>query len=595
MTTLSPSKTYHTSGCSSVNDDATQHSHQSAAHIPRSALAEPDLPEHTPHTASLMAVQALKAFSTHNLDDSTLALSKKESHHGIPQCRCRAQIMDSSSNVSSVSPGTATSAIRPADDACNSDIETSQGTSESSIDIITERASVAHGAGKAVSPHAPLPARCLPSSTSPVSTTAQADKAYGKSQVSSGGMPTDCGTLRSTQRSLDAGTSSVTTASFLTKEALDAVNANMTAPILRRSPSKPNQSHLKRPSNSPTVSPKMGSLQHSTASPTKSSLPPRTALPESHVTANHRRAPSSVVSTGATTFYTAHGSPVRSIAYSQSNSSSAEDFHDPVQSDWADYFADIDGEQIEESYSSKLRPNTTGSPVKARVRPSKPELSINIPTKDSALSADQTPVSAFTSATSSSGGASPRPDRLDVSSTSLIAVQLSRIPRISSTKISTARAPTLSSTLKQTRSAQTLRSPKASTGAVNPARTPDSKASSTKSSRHVRTLDSAGSTPVMLDRRSRNNLSKSANVTGFATTEEERTVHASEGSIHGWHFVKSEESLSTDFCFVARGPSRATSASTITAAKTDRRPSTAGMFFNASRGLRTRKNCLLRS
>lgn len=597
MTTLSPPKTYHMPCGSSVIGDTTQQSHQSAAHIPRSALAEADLLDNTPHTASLMAVQALEAFSAHNADDSTLALSKEGLQHGMPECRCRAEIMDSSSNVSSVSSGTATSAIRLADDACNSDIETSQGTSESSIDIITERTSVGHGAGKATSPHAPLPARCLPSSTSPVPATAQADKSYGKSQVPSGGMPTDCGTLRSTQRSLDAGKSSVAKATFLTKEALDAVDANMTSPILRRSPSKMHQPHTKQPLSSSTVSPKMQSSQHSAASPTKPSPPPRTAPPGSHIHAKHRRAPSSVVSTGATTFYTAHGSPVRSIAYSQSNCSSAEDFHDPVQSDWADDFADIDGKQIEESYSSKLRTNTTGSPVKARARPSKPELSINIPTRDSALSADQTPVSAFTSATSSSGGASPRPDHLDVSSTSLIAMQSSRIPRISSTKISTARAPTLSSTLKQTKSAQTLRSPKASTGAANPARTPDSKPSSTKSPRHVRTLDSAGSTPVMLDRRTRNNLSKSASVTGFATTKAERTLQASEGGLHGrwWHFVTFEESLSTDLCSVARGPSRATSASTITAAKNNSRPPTTGMFFHTSIGLRTCKDCLLRS
>jgi hypothetical protein len=79
----------------------------------------------------------------------------------------------------------------------------------------------------------------------------------------------------------------------------------------------------------------------------------------------------------------------------------------------------------------------------------------------------------------------------------------SRIPRMSVSKGSSARAPTLSSTLKQTKSTQTLRSPKATKGKVEQKVATASKAAGMRSLRHVRTVDSTGSTPILSNRKSR--------------------------------------------------------------------------------------------
>ncbi|KAJ4982589.1 hypothetical protein SVAN01_11917 [Stagonosporopsis vannaccii] len=486
MTTFPPFKASSTPGFASVTDNAIQHSNHGATRAPRSAFPEPGVLDNTPQLTSLTAMRALEAFTSHNAD-GTLALSRKDSHH--------------------VSPRTAIATCRPVDDTWNSDVDAAgHGTSESSIDIITERGSISRKDGKAASQRTPSPARRLSSPTSPMFSTAQADKPGGQSKAQSGDNSTDHERLRAPRSSYDMEETTTVKATFLTKEALDAVDANTISPKLRRSPTQKRQSPTKQPWNSLTMSPKMGSLRRSTGSPTKPSTPPRTALLGSHIVSEHRRAPSSVVSTGATTFHTAHGSPVRSTVCSQSSYSSAEDCADHAHHahpDLPDEPADIGGKQIDELHSDRSNTNTPGSSMKVRARPSKPQLSISIPSRDSASGVRKTPVSALVSPTSSSSGASPGSDRLDVSSASCPAMQSSRIPRISPGKGSTVRAPTLSSMLKQTKSAQTLRPSEASKRTADPSPMPDNKVSPTNAPRHVRTLDNTGSTPVILDRGTR--------------------------------------------------------------------------------------------
>lgn len=427
---------------------------------------------------------------------------------------------------------------------------------------------------RAAGPRKSLPTR-WPSSKPPLSPNAQGDGAR------LGGSPSDHGALRTTQSSLDIGNASAVKATFLTKEALDAVNANMTSPTLRRSPPKMQQAPAKQPWNSPAVSHKSGSPQRSSGSPIRPTTP-QTAFIRSHVVAEHRRAPSSVVSTGATTFHTAHGSPVRSSAFSHSSYSSAEELLE-AQSQSPDDFADMNQTHVIESHSSRSKTNTVKSPTKVRARPSKPELSINIPSRDSVSGATQTPVSALSSASNSPDRASSELDRPDVSNTSFSAMPSSRIPRMSSSKGSTVRAPTLSSTLKQTKSVQTLKSPKASNEATDSNRTPGSKMSPTRSPRHVRTLDSAGSTPILLDRKSRK-FNIPASTIEVSPTETGTTSRATEDRVYGplIRCITFGASALADCHSIARTPSRATSTSTIRAPKADRGSSMTGVLVNAS-------------
>jgi hypothetical protein len=208
--------------------------------------------------------------------------------------------------------------------ACDSDVETVQGSSEASVDIITDRDIHGYTNVRTASPRKPLPAQWLPLLNSATSTTIQKAKAHDGTKGSLSGSPVERKTVRGTRSSINLGSAQSNKSSFLTKEALDAVNANFTSPIPCRSLSKDQRSPTKVPWNSPTVSPKVGSPRPNTVSPTKPS-PTWTTRLGTHVTGDHRRAPSSIISTGATSFHTAHGSPVRSPAISQSSFSSAEE------------------------------------------------------------------------------------------------------------------------------------------------------------------------------------------------------------------------------------------------------------------------------
>ena len=406
-----------------------------------------------------------------------------------------------------------------------SDEETVQGSSEASVDIITERNEPVYSDVRSASPRKPLPAQWFPPSQSPTLASSQRARAHGDTQVSPNGSPVDRRPLRTTRSSVDVGKAHADTTSFLTKEALDAVDANITSPTLRRSPSKLQRSPTKVPWNSPTVSPKVGSLRHNIASPSKPS-PPRTMHLGVHVTADHKRAPSSIVSTGATSFHTAHGSPVRSSACSQSSFSSTEDLIDSVYFHCSDYVADVDVEQVDRS-NDKGKAPTTSTATSLRSRVSRPELKIRIPPPDTALDADRRSAPTLPSATSSTAVsvAESNSPGIEHAIGQPGATMHSRIPRMSISKGSSARAPTLSSTLKQTKSTQTLRSPKATTGKVELKFAMTSKAAGTKSLRHVRTVDGTESTPILSNRKNRE-FSIPASIASVSTTDTQRTTRA---------------------------------------------------------------------
>jgi hypothetical protein len=509
MATLSPSKPRTMRGCGPTPVHHERSSPQRAALVPRSALPEPEsrnLTPASPSSVSLSAMQAMQAIKGHDAHDDAFLLSTEQSLQGrslltpsgsfgliaIADSLLEREIDATSIAITSVRSGR------------GSDEETVQGSSEASVDIITERDTIAYSDVRSARPRKPLPAQWFPPSQSPTMSSSQRARAHGETQACPSGSPVDRRPLRTTRSLADFGKAHAETTSFLTKEALDAVDANITSPTLRRSPSKLQRSPTKVPWNSPTISPKVGSLRHNGASPTKPS-PPRVMHLGVHVTADHKRAPSSITSTGATSFHTAHGSPVRSSACSQSSFSSTEGLNDSVYFHCSDYVANVDIEQVDHFNNKGKASATSHTTTSPRSRVSRPELKIRIPPPDATLDADQRSASTLPSATSSTAvsvGKGNNPG-IEHAVGHPRATTQSRIPRMSVSKGSSARAPTLSSTLKQTKSTQTLRSPKATKGKVEQKVATASKAAGMRSLRHVRTVDSTGSTPILSNRKSR--------------------------------------------------------------------------------------------
>lgn len=531
MATLSPSKPRTMRGCGPTLVHHERSSPQRAAFVPRSAL--PELGPHDPapasqSAASQSALQAIQALKGHDAREGAFLLSTEEFRQG----KCL-QISSSSLDLVAIADSLlerktdtiSVSSISVHSDR-GSDEETVQGSSEASVDIITERDTLAYSDVRSASPRKPLPTQWFPPSQSPMVASYQRARAHGNTQASPSGSPVDRQPLRTTRSSVDLGRVHADTTPFLTNEALDAVDANITSPTLRQSPSKLQRSPTKVPWNSPTASPKVESLRHSGASPTKPS-PPRITHLGVHVTADRQRSPSSIVSTGATSSHTAHGSPVRSSACSQSSFSSAEDLNDSVYFPCPDYIADVDFEQVDRSNkkgtASAMPPATTS----LRPRVSRPELKIRIPSSDASYDAERRSASTLPSATSSTAvsvgaGNSPKIEHVEGQHGTTIQ---SRIPRMSISKGSNARGPTLSSTLKQTKSSQTLRSPKATKPKAEQKTATTSKATGTKALRHVRTVDSTGLTPILSNRKSRD-FGIPAAVARIATTDTERLTRA---------------------------------------------------------------------
>ena len=192
---------------------------------------------------------------------------------------------------------------------CGSDLETLQGPSEAGVDIITELETIGYGNVKSASPRKPLPAQWLPTS-SPTLTIAQRAKFHEGAKSPTSGTSVEHKSVRVSRGSFDTNKAHTGGATFLTKDALDAVDADISSPTLRRIPSKLQRSPTKVPWNSPTVSPKVGSLRQSAASSIKQS-PPRTKHLSFHGASDQKHAPSSITSTGPTSFHFGNGLSVR--------------------------------------------------------------------------------------------------------------------------------------------------------------------------------------------------------------------------------------------------------------------------------------------
>ena len=451
----------------------------------------------------------------------------------------------------------------------DADNELAQDSSEGSVDIITERQMVGHDDVKSASPRRPLPAHWLPKPGS----SALPSVALNEQKSSSRPPPTDRNAVRATRSSHDIRKSHADGTFFLTKEALAAVDANLATPALRRSPSKVQSSPTKVPWNSPSVSPKTISLRYSLGSPSKRS-PPQPTNQSKQVTAHRGRAPSSIASTGATSFHTARGSPVSPVC-SQSGFSLSGGSSKGETSDYFDSFADVTFEQIDEL---NKRPRTEGMLTAPGIQKETPRPRLYIDTHSQETATDsiamhgsRSPQDAASRAFDADAGrlGGPNIGRTESFHPLPSTTQSSRLPRLSMGKGSSAHAPTLSSTLKQTKSACQLRPSKTTQEKTKSKRLAKPKPTESKSVRHVRTFDSKGSTSNLSDRHSRD-ISATLSAGNLATVSTDRTIRTGDIGLLSTYLqdtaVKTSE-MSEDTA--SSSLSRVTSSSTVKATQTD--------------------------
>lgn len=189
--------------------------------------------------------------------------------------------------------------------------------------------------------------------------------------------------------------------------------------------------------------------------------------------------------TGESIYHSAESSPVRDTAdLTPSFKSSAELPDEHEYTPTAQLHTDIENAQKSRFVHTSVKAATVG-------RASKPSLKIDIPHVDARTNAGDRCLASYASATSNS--AASNSPRSPVSATST-----SRIPRASATgNISSARGPTRSSTLKRAQSTLSLTSSKTKIHVQGQASQRQSKTSTTASPRHVRTVDSSGTTPIL--------------------------------------------------------------------------------------------------
>jgi hypothetical protein len=390
----------------------------------------------------------------------------------------------------------------------------------------------AHTVGHAgQSPRKQLPAQWMPKSSAPKLATAQRAKERTHKKGSESGSPIETRTLRGTRSSVELGKMHGREgATYLTKEALAAVETSVTSPTSPLSPSRTHGSPSKRLWNSPTGSPLRSSTrQHPTfsikMSPTKS-----THLHADSVSAAHSRTSSSV----ANSFRTAEGSPVRSPASTEASFQSAAENSDTDVPSF-DLYADSYDKQVLPG-SGSPRASTMKAKTEGKASSMKPNLAFKTPMADAGSNNSQNSTATLTSATSdgdtymSNSPWSPDPS-----------VRESRIPRIGGVTSKIA-VPAQNATLKRAQSVKNLATkvkilqnmhaePHEIALPGTPAHEvplPETPAPGARP--HVRTLNSSGATPI-ISRASHTECSHHGPDDTFEPTpDDERQVHAHVGS-----------------------------------------------------------------
>lgn len=392
-----------------------------------------------------------------------------------------------------------------------SDVETTHGLPEEPQSTNTDSHTIGNPGQDSHSPRKALPSHWLPKSSGPTLATAQRAKERSHKKDSQSGSPIQARTTRGARSSIDSSKShGVESSTYLTKEALAAVEKDIVSPTtalgsdkLHRSPSKPTW-------RSPTTSPLRSSAsQHLTIntkmSPTRASL-----LNVSTASGGHSRAPSSV-SVSCGTFHTANESPVSSLSGTELSFKSAPEH--PEDAEIPRLKLDTDDEMLQ---ANRHHDNT--SPVKQKAATvgktdhTKPRLALQIPVAASVGDTDSecSPLATAGSSSTNARSSSPEVPRL-----------VSRIPRVVGTvKSGSAYNATRSSTLKRT---QSLRSLATKLGveqspSEEPHHVPLPNTPAALSIRHVRTVNSSGTTPVLSRHLVQDSASPSYNLAGVPGT-----------------------------------------------------------------------------
>jgi hypothetical protein len=328
------------------------------------------------------------------------------------------------------------------------------------------------------SPRKPIPSHWLPPSNGQNLATAQRAKERVHKKGSLSGSPVEVKALRGTRSLVDIGGAHGTDgASFLTKTAHSAIESDLTS---GKSPTKGQRAPSKPAWNSPT-SPRREHAQQQPNLIIKTSPIKKAYLSAESASLGHRRGTSVATSAGDSVYHSAKSSPVRSSADSMSLEPIPDFFTDKDPMSDLELNADSGNEQ------GNQRPSLAHTLSKTATvgRGGRPTLKLDIPPTNPR--SDATDEVLAPHALPMSGPWSPQS-----------ASSVSRIPRVAATDATSARSPTLSSTLKQAQSFKSLSSYKTrrqlqghDAHNLQPSSPPKS------AIRHVRTVNSSGSTPIL--------------------------------------------------------------------------------------------------
>jgi hypothetical protein len=335
------------------------HMPHDAALVPRSALIEPDRPGQSGKTAAVGSLLDIQDYSHPKIDGSldthsSLSMNKHVTHDGkVPELVALYESL--------IDGGHSDDSQVPHDNATASSIPTRRGT-------VSDMGTVRSG-----SPRKPIPSQWLPTRSGPSLATAQRAKERNHLPGSVNGPLVEIPTLRGTRSSVDMRRS-LEGSTFLTKEALAAVEPDIVLPSSTRSPTKVS---AKPPWNSPTGSsprsPRAPAFTFAArTSPTKTSF-----LSAEANSSSQSRGPSSVAtSSGADgLFHTAENSPVRSPAESELSFLSVAEILDDVHIPDLTLGADVVNEQAKAATLTK----TTRPKLSLKIPPTSPTCASRIP------------------------------------------------------------------------------------------------------------------------------------------------------------------------------------------------------------------------
>jgi hypothetical protein len=444
MSTLTPSEAGRPPTWDAIIQERDEQPSRQAAFIPRSALVDGALSGRVSNINAANSLLNTQGYSNVNIDiplNTQSSLHMELTHDG-KVTELVARFEQYYAGCSDASEESYDGDTRASSAATHHSTEAEAGTVRASPSEHIELGSTAHTVGHAgQSPRKQLPAHWMPKSAAPKLATAQRAKERTHKKGSESGSPVEVKTLRGTRSSVELGKAHGKEGpTYLTKEALAAVDSSVTSPASPLSPNRAYGSPSKRLWNSPTGSPLRSSTrQHPTLSikmsPTKSRH-----LNAGSMSTAHSRTSSSV----ANSFHTAEGSPVRSPASTEDSFQFAAENPENADVLSLDLMADSDDKQVLPG-SSSPRSSAMKAKTESKASALKPKLVGKIPPSEGTSSASQNSAETLTltSATSDSYMSNspwgPEP-----------AVRESRIPRVGAT--SKIAVPTRSATLKRAQS-----------------------------------------------------------------------------------------------------------------------------------------------